>query len=159
MFQVACLTLEIDLITFDFTSAKPALFPIRHGYVRQALSRGISFEIVYGGSIVEAARRRQAILTAQTISRVSRGANLIVTSGADSEWILRPPADVMNLAGIFGVPAHCRKQVVVDNQRRLVEHAASRKLTHRTAIMSVPEAIFSGTQPATSDMQEDFIRF
>ena len=159
MFQVACSTLEIDLITFDFTSAKPTFFPIKHGFVRQALDRGIFFEIVYASSILDPARRKQAIQTAQAICRVSKGKNVIFTSGADNEWILRAPADAMNLAGIFGIPPHLRKQSLVDNQRKLVEHAAARKLTYRTAVASFPEEIYDGTKAPENDLQEDFIRF
>lgn len=159
MFQVACSTLEIDLITFDFSSPKPAFIPIKHGFVRQALDRGIFFEIVYSGSILDPARRRQAILTAQTICRVTKGKNVIFTSGADSEWILRAPADAMNLAGVFGIPAHQRKQSIQDTQRKLIEHAASRKLTYRTAVASIPEDVFTGVKEPENDLQEDFIKF
>jgi ribonuclease P/MRP protein subunit RPP1 len=159
MFQVACATLEIDLITFDFSSPKPAFFPIKHGFVRQALDRGIFFEIIYSGSILDVNRRKQAIMTGQAICRVSKGKNIILTSGADSEWILRAPADAMNLAGIFGIPPHHRKQALQDNQRKLIEHAASRKLTYRTAVATIPENIYKGEKEADNDLQEDFIRF
>ncbi len=159
MFQVACATLEIDLITFDFTSPKPAFFPIKHGFVRQALDRGISFELVYGPSIVDLNLRRQAILTAQNLCRVTKGKNVILTSGADSEWILRAPADAMNLAGIFGIPAHLKKQALCENQKRLIEHAASRKLTFRTAVATVQESVFNAPSTAKTDLEEDFITF
>ena len=159
MFQVACSTLEIDLITFDFSSPKPAFFPIKHGFVRQALDRGIFFEIVYSGSILDSNRRKQAIMTAQAICRVSKGKNVIFTSGADNEWILRAPADAMNLAGIFGIPPHQRKQALKDNQRKLIEHAASRKLTYRTAVATVSEEIYNGSKAPDNDLQEDFIKF
>ncbi len=159
MFQVACSTLEIDLITFDFSSPKPAFFPIKHGFVRQALDRGIFFEIVYSGSILDLNRRKQAIMTAQATCRVTKGKNVIFTSGADNEWILRAPADAMNLSGIFGIPPHQRKQALQDNQRKLIEHAASRKLTYRTAVASIPEDIHDGRRAADNDLQEDFIRF
>ena len=119
MFQVACATLEIDLITFDFSSPKAPSFPLKHGFVRQALDRGISFEIVYGTSIVDLNLRRQAILMGQYISRITKGKNLILTSGADSEWIIRAPADAMNLAGIFGVPAHVKSRRFVKTSESL----------------------------------------
>lgn len=159
MFQVACSTLEIDLITFDFSSPKPPYFSIKHGFVRQALDRGIAFEIIYGGSIMDTSRRRQAIITAQNICRVTKGRNVILTSGADSEWILRAPTDAMNLGGMFGIPAHFKKQSLCEHQRAVVEHAASRKLTFRTAVATIPEAIFDGEKPARNDMEEDFISF
>ena len=159
MFQVACATLEIDLITFDFSSPRPAIFPIKHGFVRQAIDRGISFEIIYGNSIVDVALRRQAILMAQNICRVTKGKNVILTSGADSEWILRAPADAMNLAGIFGIPAHLKKQALCEHQKRVVEHAASRKLTFRTAVATVQEAVFDAPSSAKTDLEEDFITF
>lgn len=159
MFQVACSTLEIDLITFDFSSPKPAFFPIKHGFVRQALDRGIFFEIVYSRSILDASRRRQAIMTGQALCRVTKGKNVIFTSGADNEWILRAPADAMNLAGVFGIPSHQRKQSLLDNQRKLIEHAASRKLTYRTAVATIPDDIYTGSRAPENDLQEDFIRF
>lgn len=159
MFQVACSTLEIDLITFDFSSSKTAFFPIKHGFVRQALDRGIHFEIVYSFSILDPNRRKQAIMTAQTLCRVTKGKNVIFTSGADSEWLLRAPADAMNLAGVFGIPAHYRKHSIADTQRKLVEHAASRKHSYRTAVATIPEAVVDGSQAPDNDLQEDFIRF
>ena len=153
MFQVACATLEVDLITLDFAATGRLPFPIKHGYVNQALQRGIHFEIVYGPSIVDARSRRQALLTGQTLCRITKGRNLIFTSGADSEWILRAPHDAMNLAGAFGVPAHIRKQAVCENQRRVFEHAASRKLTYRTAIATIDETV----NTSKTDFVGDFI--
>ena len=156
MFQVACATLDIDLITIDATGSK---FPIKHGYVKQALDRGISFEIVYGQSILNPSIRSKAIMAGNSICRVTRGKNVIFTSAADSDWILRSPADAINLAGVFGVPAHFKKAALVEHPRLLMEHAAAQKLTFRSAVISVPEALISGSQKYTSDMQEDFIRF
>jgi ribonuclease P/MRP protein subunit RPP1 len=157
MFQLACATLEIDVITFDFSASTRLPFPIKHGFVSQALQRGIYFEIVYGPSIVDVRCRRQAIMTAQTIARITRGRNLIVTSGADSEWILRAPADAMSLSGAFGVPAHVRKQALCEHPRRVLEHAASRKLTYRTAIAVLPEGAEKERGLQSSDMLDDFI--
>lgn len=98
-------------------------------------------------------------MTGQALCRVTKGKNVIFTSGADNEWILRAPADAMNLAGVFGIPSHQRKQSLLDNQRKLIEHAASRKLTYRTAVATIPDDIYTGSRAPENDLQEDFIRF
>ena len=191
MFQVACATLDIDIITFDLASGRLA-YPIRHGYVRQAIQRGITFELCYSGCIrgmgslfifihihsiqfiyfLDTASRRNAIGNASIITRTigqccRRGGGLIISSGAEYPWMIRYPHDVINLAGLYGVPAHLRHQCLAVDA--VVAHAGTRSLTYRGAVAIVESEDESKMPPPSSkrikgdskngDFSQDFIKF
>jgi ribonuclease P/MRP protein subunit RPP1 len=154
MFHSACTNLDIDIISLDMTVRLP--FPVRAGYLRQALARGIVFELMYAPIIVDATARRNIIGNARTLQRLAlKGDGLLVTSGAESVWSLRAPADVVNLTGLLGVPAHRRKNCLIETAAATVMHAASRKFAHKSAITILP----TETERKNTDMLDDFVEF
>lgn len=156
MFQVACSNLDIDIISLDMTSRLG--FPIKAGYVRQALDRGVVFEFCYGPLIADATARRNIVGNSRNIMRfgLNKGNGLIFTSGTDSAWQFRAPSDVINLAGLLGLPAHLRRAALEKNAEAVLLHAATRKHTFRAALAIIPA---ESDLDKTSHMHEDFIEF
>lgn len=153
--QICCTSLEIDLVTFDMISEKIP-WQIKHGYARQAVSRGIRFEISYGALFLKngdsSLRRKNLIGNGMMLFRVAKWKNCIVTSEATEHWQPRSPFDVSNLIGIFGVPSDCdRMRCIRENAEFVFKHAAERKHTYRGAVMIVPE------RPET-DMMADYLK-
>lgn len=177
MFQSACISLEVDIISLDLTSRVP--FPIKAGYLRQALSRGISLEVLYSPLVADATARRNIIGNLRTILRLAlgrrgrtggsaSGGGLLISSGGEATWQYRAPADVLNLAGLMGVPAHLRKPCLTSVPEAVFMHAATRKHTYRGAVAVIPPPPPNGggrnedrrgAQAIANDMLEDFIEF
>lgn len=163
MFQSACATLEVDIISLDLSSRLS--FPLKAGYIRQALARGIAFEILYGPLVADATARRNIIGNVRALLRLAlaRGVGIIISSAAQDTWQLRAPADVLNLAGFMGIPAHAQKACIQRNPEAVFMHAASRKHTHRSAISIMPsegkEDKQMATTTTTTDMLDDFVEF
>lgn len=158
MFISACTNLDIDLISLDLSVRLP--FPIRAGYLRAALARGISFEITYGPFVADATARRNAIGNARMLLRLALSKRGLVISGAaEAPWQLRAPADVMSLGALLGMPAHMRKHCLTSIPEATFMHAASRKHTFRSAVL-IERSDQRGTateQSLGTDMLEDFI--
>lgn len=155
MFQVACNTLEIDIITLDMTSRIP--FNIKPGAVRLAVERGIVFELCYGPMIQDSSARRHTISNSLSVLRFLKGGKgVVVSSGATAPWQVRSPADVANLAGLLGFSQHLRKSSITLHPHAAFMHAASRKHTYRGAVAIAPTEEKLAEQ--TTDMLDDFIK-
>lgn len=96
IFQQACSSMDIDLIAFDWSDCKP--LKAARKVVRQALERGVVFEMQYCPLVLSSATRRNVIALSHALHAVSRGkASLLLTSGAAAEHHFRSPTDVSNL--------------------------------------------------------------
>ncbi|KAJ3090774.1 hypothetical protein HK102_002733 [Quaeritorhiza haematococci] len=95
MFQAACATFEIDIITLDLSMRLP--FHLKHTTINQAIQRGIYFEISYGAALRDTNARRNLIGNVASLIRATRGRNMIITSDAKKAMEVRGPHDVMNL--------------------------------------------------------------
>ncbi|CAG8438684.1 3550_t:CDS:2 [Funneliformis caledonium] len=136
IFQNACGTYEIDIISLEMGSRLP--FYIKHGPVGLAIERGIYFEICYAPAIRDAASRRHLITNAQNLVRVTRGKNIIITSEAQRAMELRGPYDIVNLGTIMGINQAMAKECISTNCRAVVMHATTRRNTHRAVISFEP---------------------
>lgn len=152
MFNVACTSLDIDIISIDMTSRIP--FPLKHGFVRQAVAKGIKFELLYSPVIRDGGNRRNVLANALIISRVTGGKNLILSSGTELPWQVRAPRDVINLAALYGIPSHLRKDCILTFAQECFNHAATRKLTYRSAVLVVD----TGNDKSV-EIQHEFIPF
>ncbi len=60
-------------------------------------------QVSHSGALLDAATRRAAIANAQALTRAVRGRGIIIASGAHAAFQLRGPADIANLASLFGL--------------------------------------------------------
>jgi ribonuclease P/MRP protein subunit RPP1 len=132
VFQQACTTFDVDIITLDMTGRLP--FNLKHTTVGLAVTRGIHFEITYSASLRDANARRYLLSNAANLVRVTRGKNVIVSSQAQRALEVRGPYDVANLCTLFGMNQALGMDAVSANPRKVVVHAHTRK-THKGAVL------------------------
>ncbi|GET04308.1 ribonuclease P protein subunit p30-like [Rhizophagus clarus] len=123
IFQNACGTLEVDIITLEMGSRLP--FYIKHGPVGLAIERGVYFEICYAPAIRDSASRRQLISNAQSLRS---------TKSNGITWTY----DIVNLGTIMGMNQAMAKDCISTNCRAVVMHAKTRRNTHRAVVSFEP---------------------
>jgi ribonuclease P/MRP protein subunit RPP1 len=154
VFQMACQSMEIDLITFDLTTERLP-YQLKHGLVREAISRGVYFEICLGAALTnDLDLRKNVLANAMAVTRITKGKNTIVTSGASSPTQLRGPFDIFNLAKLVGIPSHLAMSSIKGCSALLMERVATRKFTHNGASFERPTTELIAKQ--SSDLLKDF---
>ena len=144
LFQQACKTLELDIISLNMTDRLP--FFLKFPTVNAAIERGIHFEIVYSPALRDPTQRKTLISTALDLVVFAKGKNIIVSSGAENELDFRGPYDIINLGLLFNFKEEQSKAAVTKNCRAVLFHAEARKGTERSVI--------SGKALARLDTQE-----
>ncbi|EDQ85073.1 uncharacterized protein MONBRDRAFT_29592 [Monosiga brevicollis MX1] len=100
--------LEVDVISFDLTAKLP--FRVKPTQIRQARQRGVYFELQYGPLLTaDAATRRRVMSNAQQIVRMTKGRQILLTSGGSAPNVLRSAHDVANLGRLFGLTRDWRQ--------------------------------------------------
>ncbi|PIK43434.1 putative ribonuclease P protein subunit p30-like [Apostichopus japonicus] len=156
-FQVACSELNVDLITFDFSTWLG--FHLKHQYVQTALRLGKYFEFTYGPAIRDTTCRRYVFQNTTDFVQRKEGQNTIISSGAEWPTDLRAPYDVANLAILFGMKEGQAKSSLTSTPRALLLKAATRRLTVKSSITighvtSIPEKDkwkIEGSKPPSTD--------
>lgn len=136
LFQAACGTLEVDIISLDMSARLP--FNLKHSTVGLAVERGIYFELCYGAAIRDANARRNLISNAHSLIRVTRGKNIIISSQAIRAMELRGPYDIVNFGTLLGLNQAMAKDCLSSHCRAVVMHAETRRNTTRAVISVAP---------------------
>lgn len=134
-FQLACGSLEADLISLDLSRRLPFRFKAAH--VKAALARGMHFEICVAPALRDAGQRRQLFANALALCRETRGRGVVVSSGARSYMELRGPLDVANLATLFGLTPQQAAAAVSSAPAAVVARAAARRAYRGTLTLRV----------------------
>ncbi|KAH7056827.1 ribonuclease P/MRP protein subunit RPP1 [Linnemannia elongata] len=121
LFQAACGTFEVDIISLDMSARLP--FYLKHSTVGLAVERGIYFELCYGAAIRDATARRNLISNAQSLIRVTRGKNIIISSQAMRAMELRGPYDIVNFGTLLGLNQAVAKDCLSSHCRAVAMHA------------------------------------
>ena len=132
LFQQACKTLDVDIISLDMTERLP--FYLKFPTVNAANERGIHFEIVYSSAIRDSSQRKNLISTALDLVVFAKGKNIIISSGAVNELDFRGPYDIINLGLLFNLKEEQSKAAITKNCRDVLFHADARKGTERSVI-------------------------
>eukprot|EP00124_Ichthyophonus_hoferi_P002580 Ihof_evm12s180 gene=Ihof_evmTU12s180 len=121
LFQYACATAEIDIISFDMATRMP--YFLKRTHVGQAIERGIHFEICYSAALKDSTARRYLISNTHHIIRATKGQNIIISSDAAAALDLRGPYDIINLAMLFTLPQAEGRKALSSNPRSVIMHA------------------------------------
>ncbi|KAG0092811.1 hypothetical protein BGZ92_008522 [Podila epicladia] len=121
LFQAACGTFEVDIISLDMSARLP--FYLKHSTVGLAVERGIYFELCYSAAIRDATARRNLISNAQSLIRVTRGKNIILSSQAMKAMELRGPYDIVNFGTLLGLNQAVAKDCLSSHCRAVAVHA------------------------------------
>lgn len=144
---------SVDIISLDFAAAPRLPFLLRRSSVSSAIQNGSVFEACYASltgvedvyaaqrgaqrseleraaSLTPDARsraRRNLIAGVKDLLRITKGRNVIFSSGASDILGLRGPADITNLATIFGMQPATARKALSDTACSLVKRAQTRK--------------------------------
>lgn len=143
---------SIDVISLDFAAAPRLPFILRRSSISAAIQNGAVFEVCYGSLVgVEdtyallraganetqqllslssegrSKARRNLIGGVKDLLRITKGKNVIFSSGVADLLGLRGPADIINLASIFGMQASDAKKTLSSTARSLFQRARTRK--------------------------------
>ncbi|KAF9405472.1 hypothetical protein BGZ94_003526 [Podila epigama] len=144
LFQAACGTFEVDIISLDMSARLP--FYMKHSTVGLAVERGIYFEVCYGAAIRDATARRNLISNAQSLIRVTRGKNIILSSQAMRAMELRGPYDIVNFGTLLGLNQAVAKECLSSNCRAVIFHAETRRNTVRAVASVDPVSSLTETE-------------
>lgn len=132
LYQQACKSLEIDIISFDMSRRLP--FYLKFPTVHAAVERGVHFEIIYSTAFRGTTERTQLLAIAMDMVVFTKGKNIIVSSGAEHELDFRGPYDIVNLGLLFNFKDEQSKAAITKNCRAVLFHAQARKGTERSVI-------------------------
>ena len=142
--QQACQSIESDVISLDLSTR--FYFYFKHGTMASALRRGIKFEICYGPGILNSdggASRRNLISNATQLIRATRSRGIIISSGAKRALACRGPADVVNLAVLWGLGQERGMEAVGGEARSVVVQAEMKRRSFRGVI----DVVYGGEKP------------
>ncbi|KAG2775135.1 hypothetical protein PC129_g6966 [Phytophthora cactorum] len=125
VFQFLCEQADIDLITFDVTNRLP--FQIKRPWIAAAIKRDIYFEITYTPCLGDTAGRRYFFSNASNLVRLTGGKNLVFSSGATRDILLRSPYDVINIGLLSGLKYGQALDAISTSCLAVLEHADKRR--------------------------------
>lgn len=95
MFELACNDINVDIISINFDEKMN--FFLKKSLIQSAVTKNIFFEIVYNGFIVDNSKRAIFISNVLMLLEITKGKNLIISSGADNFIDHRSPYDIVTM--------------------------------------------------------------
>ncbi len=93
MFEQSCGDLNVDIVSIPLE--EKINFNLKKNMIRAAINRGIFFEICYCEFIKDLQKRSVFISNVLSILDVTKGKNVIISSGCDNFLYHRSPYDIM----------------------------------------------------------------
>lgn len=87
--------MEADILTFN--AENKLLYKLSRKLYNQLISKRYHFEILYAGAILDSTKRKNTIYMSHLYHTYGKSKNVIISSGANSEDLIRSPYDVINL--------------------------------------------------------------
>jgi ribonuclease P/MRP protein subunit RPP1 len=142
-FQQACWNLDCDIISLDLTQRY--MFHFKQKMLSDAVKRGVRIELCYGPGITlpDRSARKQLIENATAIIRATKGRGIIISSEAASALQCRAPADIVNLATVWGLGQERGIEAVTTEARSVVVTAQFKRTSYRGAV----DVIDGGEKP------------
>ena len=142
--QQSCQDLECDLISLDLSTRFSFFF--KHTTMASAIQRGVRFEICYGLGLLSSdggASRRNLISNATQLIRATRGRGIVISSEANKALACRGPADVVNMAVLWGLGQERGMEAVGKEARNVVVQAQMKRRSYRGVI----DVVYGGERP------------
>ncbi|KTW30724.1 hypothetical protein T552_00436 [Pneumocystis carinii B80] len=139
MFQYACTSMDVDIISLDMSQR--LTFHIKHSTVSIAIARGIRLEICYGSSISDINCRKNLISNASALIRATRGKGIIISSEASNLMYCRSGYDVINLSTFWGLSQEKGRDAIGKEAKYVIIHGEARKNASKGVIKLVDDKI------------------
>lgn len=147
--QLACGSLDCDIISLDLTQRFPFYF--KYKMLSEAIRSGKRFELCYSqGLLGDSSARRNLISNATQLIRASRGRGLLISSEAKAAIGCRGPWDAINLATIWGLGQERGFEAMSKEARNVVVTAHLK----RTGYRGVIDVVYGGEKPATVEKKD-----
>lgn len=95
IFELACGDVNVDIISINLDEKMN--FFLKKSLILSAISKNIFFEIIYNGFITDNSKRAVFISNVLMLLEITKGKNLIISSGADNFIDHRSPYDIVTL--------------------------------------------------------------
>ncbi|KAM0671292.1 putative subunit p30 of RNase P/RNase MRP [Ordospora colligata] len=124
--------LQPDMISFDYSS--PVL-RLKSGLVKTAMKENIFFEIPIREGLYGVEQKVMWMRNVRKLLFVTKGKNVVVSSGAKRLSELKRVKDVILMLQTFGLKRKRAEQVLC-NSKRLLEHCAMRRHCHKGMVVT-----------------------
>ena len=148
--QLACGSLDCDIISLDLTQRLPFFFKFKT--LSEAIKSGKRFEICYShGLLGDSSARRNLISNATQLIRASRGRGLLISSETKAAVGCRGPWDAINLATIWGLGQERGFEAMSKEARNVVISAQLKRTSYRGVI----DVVYGGEKPAPVEKTDE----
>jgi ribonuclease P/MRP protein subunit RPP1 len=124
-FNLACTSLDIDIIVLPTTSKLP--FLLRLPSVRSAISRGVHFEVSLGPAMRDADARSHFFANMSNLVRATRGHSILISGGGLNPTELRAPNDIANVCALCGLDFALAKAAISSAPLTIIKRGVARK--------------------------------
>ncbi|KAI7471711.1 ribonuclease P protein subunit p30 [Hortaea werneckii] len=149
-FQLACGSLDCDIISLDLTQRLPFFFKFKT--LSEAVRSGKRLEICYSQGVMgDSSARRNLISNVTQLIRASRGRGLLISSEAKAAVGCRGPWDAINLANVWGLGQERGFEAMSKEPRSIVVTAQLKRTSYRGVI----DVVYGGEKPAPAEKQNE----
>jgi ribonuclease P/MRP protein subunit RPP1 len=136
-------------VSIDLTVRYP--FHFKYKMFSAAIERGVRFELCYGPGIAafDSTSRQRVIENATALIRTTRGRGLIISSEAANVLSCRAPADIVNLAAIWGLGQERGMEAVTKEARSCAVSAQIKRTSYR----GVVDVVYAGEKPVKESIR------
>lgn len=147
--QLACGSLDCDIISLDMTQRLPFFF--KYKTLSEAIKSGKKLELCYSqGLMGDASARRNLISNATQLIRASRGRGLLISSETRAGAVgLRGPWDAINLAAVWGLGQERGNDAMSKEAKNAVVSAQLK----RTSFKGVINVVYGGEKPPQAEKE------
>ncbi|CAK4033418.1 hypothetical protein D0865_15242 [Lecanosticta acicola] len=145
--QLACGSIDCDIISLDLTQRLPFFF--KYKTLSEAIKSGKKLELCYSqGLLGDGQSRRNLISNATQLIRASRGRGLLISSETKAGAVgLRGPWDAINLAAVWGLGQERGNEAMSKEARNVVVSAQLK----RTSYKGVINVVYGGEKPQQAE--------
>lgn len=136
MFKYILNNMNIDIISLNLENLP---FLIKRNHVKQAINKGMCFEIEYSQLLRNRLCRIWTITKGRNLISNNCKKNIIISSGAQNYMDIRQPEEVAHLGLLFGLNLNEGRDAVFKNAQMIIDHAYIRRKPGRD-IVSVEDA-------------------
>jgi len=138
MFEMCLNDLAVDIITLNLD--EKFNFSVKKHLIQSAIGKNVFFEILYSDFIKDNTKRSIFISNVLQLFEVTKGKNIIISSGADNYFDHRSPFDITTLfETIFEMKTDLIKKMVSENCEKVLIKAVQRKYFKTTTDVSIQD--------------------
>jgi RNase P/RNase MRP subunit p30 len=136
VFELCLNDLNVDLISLNYE--EKINFPLKKHQILSAISKNTYFEIIYGNFIKDTTKRSLFISNVLLLLDVTKGKNIIISSGAESFYEHRSPYDIVTIfETIFEMRPDVVKKMISDNCEKVLLKSIQRKFYKNVMLLEV----------------------